>query len=95
MNDDQKQPQQPQPQPQPQQAADQQQHATLAAQPGEWWLDRAREPSTYQGLSLLAGLLGQRLFGDGAIGMHALDIGLAIAGVIQVGKREPISGRDY
>lgn len=98
MNDDQKKPQPPQAadqQPQQQQAADPQPHATLAAQPGEWWLDRAREPSTYQGLSLLAGLLGQRLFGDGSIGMHALDIGLAIAGVIQVGKREPVFGRDY
>ena len=60
-----------------------------------WWLDRAREPSTYQGLALLAGVLGQALFGDRSIGQHALDIGLAIAGVIQVGKAEAVPGRDY
>lgn len=60
-----------------------------------WWLDRAREPSTYQGLALLAGVLGQAIFGDKAIGQHALDIGLSIAGVIQVGKAEAVAGRDY
>lgn len=60
-----------------------------------WWLDRAREPSTYQGLALLAGVLGQALFGDSAAGEHALDIGLAIAGVVQVGKAEAVAGRDY
>ena len=45
-----------------------------------WWLDRAREPSTYQGLALLAGVLGQAQFGGRSIGQHALDIGLGIAG---------------
>lgn len=56
-----------------------------------WWLDRAKEPSTYQGLAMLFGVLGQHFFGGptGAeLGRHALDIGLAIAGVIQLGKRE-------
>lgn len=60
-----------------------------------WWLDRAREPSTYQGLALLAGVLGQALFGDSALGERALEIGLAIAGVVQVGKAEAVAGRDY
>lgn len=60
-----------------------------------WWLDRAREPSTYQGLALLFGVIGQALFGDAAVGQHALDIGLAVAGVIQVGKAEAVAGRDY
>lgn len=61
----------------------------------DWWLDRAREPSTYQGLALLAGVLGQVLFGDSALGERALEIGLAIAGVVQVGKAEAVAGRDY
>lgn len=60
-----------------------------------WWLDRAREPSTYQGLSVLAGLIGQVVFHDATIGQHALDIGLAVAGVIQVGKAEAVPGRDF
>lgn len=60
-----------------------------------WWLDRAREPSTYQGLALLAGVIGQAIFGDSNIGRHALDICLALAGVIQVGKAEAVAGRDY
>lgn len=61
----------------------------------EWWLDRVREPSTYQGLSLLAGVLGQYLFGSSEVGRHALEIGLAVAGVIGVGKTEPLQGRDF
>lgn len=60
-----------------------------------WWLDRVREPSTYQGLSLLAGVVGQFAFGDAAAGEHALQIGLAIAGAIGVGKVEAVTGRDY
>lgn len=60
-----------------------------------WWLDRAREPSTYQGLALLAGLIGQALFGSMEVGHAALEIGLAVAGVIQVGKAEAVEGRDY
>lgn len=60
-----------------------------------WWLDRAREPSTYQGLALLCGVLGQALFGSADIGKHALDIGLAVSGVIQLGKKEAVEGRDY
>lgn len=67
----------------------------MAEEVKNWWLERAREPSTYQGLALLAGLLGQALFGSAVIGQHALDIGLAIAGVIQVGKAEAVPGRDY
>lgn len=60
-----------------------------------WWLDRVREPSTYQGLSMLAGVLGQIFFGDALIGTHALEIGVAVAGVIGVGKNEAVAGRDY
>ena len=60
-----------------------------------WWLDRAREPSTYQGLSLLAGVIGQWLFGSSEVGQQALSVGLAVAGVIQVGKAEAVPGRDF
>lgn len=60
-----------------------------------WWLDRVREPSTYQGLSLLAGVIGQYFFGSSNIGINALEIGVAIAGAIGVGKKEPVSGRDF
>ena len=60
-----------------------------------WWLDRVREPSTYQGIALLAGVLGQWLFGSSQIGVHALEVGLAIAGVIGVGKTEAVQGRDF
>ena len=67
----------------------------MAEQVKSWWWERAREPSTYQGLSVLAGLLGQLLFKDASIGTHALDIGLAVAGVIQVGKAEAVPGRDF
>ena len=61
----------------------------------KWWLSRAREPSTYQGLSMLAGVIGVMFFGDSMIGIHALEIGLAVAGVIGVGKAEAVEGRDY
>lgn len=60
-----------------------------------WWLDRVREPSTYQGIAMLAGVLGKALFGDVTVGVHALEIGLAVAGVIGVGKNEALAGRDY
>ena len=60
-----------------------------------WWLDRVREPSTYQGIALLAGVLGQWMFGSSQIGVHALEVGLAIAGVIGVGKTEAVQGRDF
>ncbi|MCU6435164.1 hypothetical protein LPB67_15410 [Undibacterium sp. Jales W-56] len=60
-----------------------------------WWLQRAKEPSTYQGLSILAGLLGQAIFHNSEVGQQALQIGLAVASVIQVGKREPLAGRDF
>lgn len=67
----------------------------MAEEMKSWWLDRAKEPSTYQGLALLFGVLGQALLGSAMVGQHALDIGLAIAGVIQVGKAEAVAGRDY
>lgn len=60
-----------------------------------WWLDRVREPSTYQGLSLLAGVIGGWLFDDPQRGIQALEIGVAIAGVISLGKTEAVAGRDY
>lgn len=60
-----------------------------------WWLDRIKEPSTYQGLFLLAGVLGQYFFGSAVIGQHALEIGVALAGVVGVGKSEAVAGRDY
>ncbi|MDM0119022.1 hypothetical protein [Variovorax arabinosiphilus] len=62
---------------------------------GAWWVDRAREPSTYQGLSIIAGAIGAWLFKDAAIGEHILQAGLAIAGLIGVGKSEAIAGRDF
>lgn len=60
----------------------------------KWFIERAREPSTYQGLAILAGLLGQTLFGSAEIGVGALELGLAVAAAISVGKREAIPGRD-
>ena len=61
----------------------------------DWWLDRAREPSTYQGLLIIAGALGAWLFKDAAIGEHILQAALAVAGLIGVGKKEAVSGRDF
>lgn len=60
-----------------------------------WWFERAKEPSTYQGLSMLAGVIGAFFFGDSMVGIHALEIGMAVAGVIGVGKAEAVEGRDY
>lgn len=60
-----------------------------------WWVDRCKEPSTYQGLSILAGVVSSALVGDPQLGPDLLNAGLALAAVIQVGKREPIQGRDY
>jgi hypothetical protein len=60
-----------------------------------WWLDRAREPSTYQGLSMLAGVIGGLVLGNPEAGITALEIGMAIAGLIGVGKTEAVSGRDF
>jgi len=60
-----------------------------------WWLERAREPSTYQGLSMLAGVLGGLFFGNPETGIHALEIGMAVAGVIGVGKAEAVAGREF
>lgn len=60
-----------------------------------WWLERAKEPSTYQGLSVLAGVLGNYFLGSSEAGQQALTIGLSIASVIQVGKYEPIKDRDF
>ena len=66
-----------------------------ARTPWLWWVDRAREPSTYQGLALLAGALGQYFWDDTLIGEKALQIALAVAGLISVGKTEAVKGRDY
>jgi hypothetical protein len=60
-----------------------------------WWVDRAREPSTYQGLSMLAGVLGSLFLGNPETGMMALEAGLAVAACIGVGKREAVPGRDF
>lgn len=60
-----------------------------------WWVDRAREPSTYQGLSVLAGMIGGAVFDDAVMGRYFLEAGLAVASVIQVGKFEAIAGRDF
>lgn len=60
-----------------------------------WWVERAREPSTYQGLSILAGVVSSMLVGDPHIGPDLLNAGLALAAVIQIRKREPVHGRDY
>jgi hypothetical protein len=55
-----------------------------------WWVERSQEPSTYQGLSILAGLFGQWFFGSAELGQQALQCGLAVAAVIQVGKVEAV-----
>lgn len=60
-----------------------------------WWVERAREPSTYQGLSILAGVVSSMLVGNPQLGPDLLNAGLALAALIQVGKVEPIQGRDY
>jgi hypothetical protein len=60
-----------------------------------WWIERAREPSTYQGLSVLAGLLGQWCLGSAEAGQQALQVGMAVAALIQVGKVEALPGRDF
>jgi hypothetical protein len=60
-----------------------------------WWVARSQEPSTYQGLSILAGLVGQWFFGSAEVGQQALQAGLAVAAVIQVGKAEALPGRDF
>mgnify|MGYP003583202687 CR=1 FL=1 len=60
-----------------------------------WWLDRAREPSTYQGLSIIAGALGAWLLKDSEAGQQILQAGLAVAGLIGVGKKEAVTGRDF
>ena len=60
-----------------------------------WFVERAKEPSTYQGLSVLAGLLGNWFLGSSELGIQVLQAGLAVASVIQVGKVEPLAGRDF
>lgn len=60
-----------------------------------WLAARKSEPSTYQGLSVLAGLAGKVLLGDEAIGQQVLEAGMAVAAVIQAGKHEPLKGRDF
>jgi hypothetical protein len=60
-----------------------------------WLVERAREPSTYQGLSVLAGLAGSAIFGSSELGIQLLQGGLAVASLIQVAKKEPLEGRDY
>lgn len=58
----------------------------MAKEVKTWWLDRAREPSTYQGLSILAGALGGWLLGDPETGIRALQAGLGRGGVDRRGK---------
>lgn len=60
-----------------------------------WMAQRKKEPSTYQGLSVLAGLAGKLLLGDEALGQQVLEVGMAVAAVIQAGKHEPIKDRDF
>ena len=67
----------------------------MSQQHSDWWVNRAKEPSTYQGLSLLAGVLGSILFKDPELGIRALEVGVAVCGVIGVGKREAVLGRDF
>lgn len=67
----------------------------MAEQVKRWWWERAKEPSTYQGLSILFGIIGTHVFGAAALGVNLLDIGLALASVIQVGKAEALPGRDF
>ena len=67
----------------------------MAGKAKAWWLERAREPSTYQGLSILAGVFGQFFLGSAELGTQALAVGMAVAGVIGVGKAEAVAGRDF
>jgi len=60
-----------------------------------WMAARKQEPSTYQGLSVLAGLAGKLLLGDEAVGQQVFEAGMAVAAVIQAGKHEPLKGRDF
>jgi hypothetical protein len=60
-----------------------------------WLKDRLAEPSTYQGLSVLAGIFGQWCFGSAEIGSAIFQAGVGIAAAIEVGKKEPLEGRDF
>lgn len=60
-----------------------------------WTKARLQEPSTYQGVSLLAALLCKMFIPDPAIGQAVLDAGIAIFGAISVVKKESVEGRDY
>jgi hypothetical protein len=64
---------------------------TIAA----WLVARRAEPSTYQGLSVLAGLAGKVFAGDAVLGQQILEAGMGIAAAIQTVKKEPLEGRDY
>jgi hypothetical protein len=60
-----------------------------------WVKERLKEPSTYQGLSILAGIFGQWAFGSPAVGEAIFQCGVGLAAAIEVGKREPLEGRDF
>jgi hypothetical protein len=60
-----------------------------------WFLERLKEPSTYQGLSMLAGVVGQWVLGSSEAGQQVFQAALAVAACIQVGKAEAVKGRDY
>jgi hypothetical protein len=60
-----------------------------------WLMARKSEPSTYQGMSVLAGIAGKFFLNDEALGQQILEVGLAVAAVIQTGKYEPVQGRDF
>lgn len=60
-----------------------------------WVKERLKEPSTYQGLSILAGIFGQWAFGSAELGSAIFQCGVGVAAAIEVGKKEPLEGRDY
>jgi hypothetical protein len=60
-----------------------------------WLVARRSEPSTYQGLSVLAGLVGKVFANDAVLGQQILEAGMGIAAAIQTLKKEPLEGRDY
>jgi hypothetical protein len=49
-----------------------------------WCLERLYEPSTYKGLSLIAGSAGSVMVGGGEMGVLAMQIGIVVAGVISI-----------
>jgi hypothetical protein len=68
---------------------------TSEPSPKPWVVARLQEPSTYQGISLLAALLCKLFIKDPATGQMVLEAGMGIFAAISVAKKESVAGRDY